>query len=100
MVQSLSSSALRNGGREEQIQDSKVRRANLGTADARFTPSRKIILCAVSRQDYTAACEAFSKMSAIGRNEPTTRYLMYKVALHDNNHELSMAFHSLTSYLD
>ncbi|KAF2712150.1 SPO22-domain-containing protein [Pleomassaria siparia CBS 279.74] len=42
---------------------------------------RKIILCASARQDYAAAREIFNKMSDTGREEPITRYLMYKTML-------------------
>jgi len=42
-----------------------------------------MILCALARHDYAAAREVFSKMSDIGRDDPITRYLMYKVGLHN-----------------
>jgi hypothetical protein len=45
-------------------------------------------MCASARQDYAAAREVFSKMSDHGRNEPITRYLMYKAALHGGDPEL------------
>jgi len=48
-----------------------------------LTPCRKMILCALARHDYAAAREVFSKMSDIGRDDPITRYLMYKVGLHN-----------------
>ncbi|KAF2258604.1 SPO22-domain-containing protein [Lojkania enalia] len=51
--------------------------------------ARRVILCALSRQDYAAARGVFSKMSDVGRNEPITRYLMYKAALHDGDAEFS-----------
>lgn len=43
--------------------------------------ARRIIQCALSRHDYTTAREAHSKMSDSGKDEPVTRYLMYKVGL-------------------
>lgn len=49
---------------------------------------RKIIQCATSRQDYAAAREAYGKMTESGRDEPKTRYLMYKVALQSADMEL------------
>jgi len=46
---------------------------------------RKLIMSAVARRDYAAAREAFSKMSDIGRDDRVTRYLMYKVGLHEGD---------------
>ncbi|KAF2872932.1 meiosis protein SPO22/ZIP4 like-domain-containing protein [Massariosphaeria phaeospora] len=46
---------------------------------------RKMILCALARQDYAVAQEAFGKMSDTGKDEPITRYLMYKVGLHSGD---------------
>ncbi|XP_014560370.1 hypothetical protein COCVIDRAFT_89663 [Bipolaris victoriae FI3] len=43
--------------------------------------SRKIIQCALTRRDYEAARSAYARMTETGRDEPVTRYLMYKVAL-------------------
>ncbi|XPS72064.1 sporulation-specific protein 22 [Ascochyta lentis] len=42
---------------------------------------RKIIQSALWRQDYVAARSAYCNISEIGRDEPVTRYLMYKVGL-------------------
>jgi len=47
-----------------------------------------MIQCALSRQDYAAAREAFNKMSDTGRDEPVTRYLMYKVGLQSGDMDL------------
>lgn len=49
---------------------------------------RKIIQCALSRQDYAAAREAHKKMSESGRDEPVTRYLMYKAGIQSQDVEL------------
>lgn len=46
-----------------------------------LTVGRKIIQCALSRRDYEAARSAHSQMTESSRDEPVTRYLMYKVAL-------------------
>ncbi|KAF2114687.1 meiosis protein SPO22/ZIP4 like-domain-containing protein [Lophiotrema nucula] len=51
--------------------------------------ARKVILCAISRQDYAAARDVFSKMSDVGKNEPITRFLMYKMALHSNDFDFA-----------
>ncbi|KAF2281473.1 SPO22-domain-containing protein [Westerdykella ornata] len=50
---------------------------------------RKIILCAFSCKNYAGACEAFSQMSDTGKDEPITRYLMYKVALQRGDADLA-----------
>lgn len=42
---------------------------------------RKIIQCALARQDFATAREIHSKMPDTGKDEPVTRYLMYKVSL-------------------
>jgi hypothetical protein len=46
---------------------------------------RKLVQCALSRQDYIAARDAYSKIPEIGQDEPVTRYLMYKVSLRDGD---------------
>lgn len=53
----------------------------LYAAGKKLTARRKIIQCALSRQDYEAARSAHSQMAESGRDEPVTCYLMYKVAL-------------------
>ncbi|EKG11028.1 Tetratricopeptide-like helical [Macrophomina phaseolina MS6] len=45
--------------------------------------ARKLILCAVAKQDHNAARKVFFEMSESARNAPMTRYLMYKSALRD-----------------
>lgn len=50
--------------------------------------NRRIIQCALSRQDHAAAREAFGKMSDSGRDEPVTRYLMYKSSLQTEDTDL------------
>jgi hypothetical protein len=42
-------------------------------------------MCALARSDYAAAREIFTKMSDTGRDEPITRYQMYKVALYSQD---------------
>ncbi|KAF2629751.1 SPO22-domain-containing protein [Macroventuria anomochaeta] len=41
----------------------------------------KIIQSALSRQDYTAARDVYCEVPETGRDEPITRYLMYKVGI-------------------
>ncbi|KAJ9649388.1 sporulation-specific protein 22 [Coniosporium tulheliwenetii] len=47
--------------------------------------ARKIILCALARQDLPTAREAFFQMSDAGKAAPMTRYLMYKVAMREGD---------------
>ncbi|KAF2463463.1 SPO22-domain-containing protein [Lindgomyces ingoldianus] len=51
--------------------------------------TRRVILCALARQDYVHARDAFNNMPDTGRSEPITRYLMYKVALHSGDPEFT-----------
>lgn len=37
--------------------------------------------CSLLRHDYPVARDAYNKIPDIGRDEPVTRYLMYKVGL-------------------
>jgi hypothetical protein len=46
------------------------------------------MLCALARQDTTAARAANFKMSQAQQDSPQTRYLMYKIALQDGDTEL------------
>jgi hypothetical protein len=50
-----------------------------------LTPCRKMILSTLARHDYSTAREVFSNMSDTGRDDRITRYLMYKVGLHDGD---------------
>ncbi|KAF2745815.1 SPO22-domain-containing protein [Sporormia fimetaria CBS 119925] len=50
---------------------------------------RKMIMCALARQDHASARASFQRMSDTGREEPLTRYLMYKVALHSKDAQLA-----------
>ncbi|KAF2036041.1 SPO22-domain-containing protein [Setomelanomma holmii] len=51
--------------------------------------ARKMIQFALSRQNFAAAHEAYNKMADSGRDEPVTRYLMYKVGLQSGNMDLA-----------
>ncbi|KAL6711348.1 sporulation-specific protein 22 [Coniothyrium glycines] len=51
--------------------------------------SRKIIQCAIARQDYSVAQEAYQKMPDSGKEEPVTGYLMYKACLQSGNTDLA-----------
>ncbi|KAI9055545.1 hypothetical protein LZ554_000492 [Drepanopeziza brunnea f. sp. 'monogermtubi'] len=43
--------------------------------------SRKLLLCALARTDIGSAREIFSSMSDAAKNEPMSRFLMYKIAV-------------------
>jgi hypothetical protein len=71
------------------------------TSSLRLTYSRKIVQCALSRQDYAAARAAYNLMSDSGKDENTTRYLMYKLGLQSGDmdlgeHCVSCGFSGLT----
>ncbi|KAG9232181.1 meiosis protein SPO22/ZIP4 like-domain-containing protein [Amylocarpus encephaloides] len=42
---------------------------------------RKLLTCALARQDQNSAIEAFTMMPETAKNEPMTRFLMYKIAI-------------------
>jgi hypothetical protein len=46
-----------------------------------FNPTRKLILCALSNNEFEKAKSAFHSMSEAGQNEPLTRYIAYKAAI-------------------
>ncbi|KAI9880695.1 MAG: hypothetical protein M1830_001328 [Pleopsidium flavum] len=46
---------------------------------------RKLILCALGRQDLTSARELYLQMSEASRTAPMTQYLMYKVAVRSDD---------------
>jgi hypothetical protein len=43
--------------------------------------NRKLLLCALGRQDIGSARDIFGTMSEVARDEPMTRFLMYKIAI-------------------
>ncbi|KAH8730487.1 meiosis protein SPO22/ZIP4 like-domain-containing protein [Phaeosphaeriaceae sp. PMI808] len=52
--------------------------------------SRKLIQCALSKQDYVAAREAYHLMPEASRDDPMTRYLMYKAGLQSGDVDLTI----------
>ncbi|KAI3556409.1 hypothetical protein CABS01_03819 [Colletotrichum abscissum] len=50
---------------------------------------RKLILCALGRNNAERARQVFQGMSETAQNEPMTRYLMYKAALRSSDQELA-----------
>lgn len=51
-------------------------------------PGRKIILCGLESKDFGMAMEAFNEMSEAARNEPFTRFLMFKIAMRTSDKDL------------
>jgi hypothetical protein len=51
--------------------------------------ARKIIQCALERQDYETAREVHKKMPESSRDEPVTRYLMYKAGLRGGDEDFA-----------
>jgi tetratricopeptide (TPR) repeat protein len=51
--------------------------------------SRKLLLCALARQDTVSAREVFSTMSEAAKNDPMTRFLMFKIAIRSRETELA-----------
>lgn len=53
--------------------------------------SRKIILCALETRQYQKARQTFLQMSEMCKRDPLTRYLMYRVALQEDDIALGMS---------
>ncbi|KUJ18222.1 SPO22-domain-containing protein [Mollisia scopiformis] len=51
--------------------------------------SRKLLLCSLARKDFGSAREVFHSMSNSARNEPMSRFLMYKIAVRGGDTELA-----------
>ena len=49
---------------------------------------RKLILCALGMSDEAKAREVFLQMSPSHRKDPSTMYLLYKVAMRSHDSEL------------
>ncbi|KAI1634698.1 meiosis protein SPO22/ZIP4 like-domain-containing protein [Biscogniauxia mediterranea] len=58
--------------------------------EARIT--RKFLLCALQRNDFSAATEALDSMSDATKEEPRTIYLAYKLALANNDQEMAIDY--------
>lgn len=50
---------------------------------------RKLLLCAYAKQDFGNAREIYGTMSEVARNEPMTRFLMYKIAIRCKESEVA-----------
>ncbi|KAF7883240.1 uncharacterized protein EAF02_005160 [Botrytis sinoallii] len=51
--------------------------------------SRKLLLCALNRGDINSARDTFTSMSDCAKEEPLTRFLMYKIAIRSEEVELA-----------
>ncbi|KAK6602521.1 hypothetical protein H4I95_06458 [Botrytis cinerea] len=51
--------------------------------------SRKLLLCALNRGDINCARDIFASMSDSAKEEPLTRFLMYKIAIRSEEVELA-----------
>lgn len=60
------------------------------THERELTQHRRIIQCALSSQHYDVAREVHAQMANTGRDEPVTRYLMYKVGLRSQDNDFGM----------
>lgn len=54
-----------------------------------LTCTRKLLLCALARKDVSSAREIFNSMSDSARNEPMSRFLMYKISIRSGDIELA-----------
>jgi hypothetical protein len=50
---------------------------------------RKLLLCAIAKQDFSRARDVFGLMPDLAKNEPITRFLMYKIAIRCNEFDLA-----------
>lgn len=51
--------------------------------------TRKLLLCALAKQDVANAQEIFNNMAQSAKDEPMTRFLMYKVAIRSGDIDLA-----------
>ncbi|KAI1006471.1 hypothetical protein K3495_g1756 [Podosphaera aphanis] len=60
--------------------------------------SRKLLLCALAKKEVGNAREIFASMTEAGKNEPLSRYLMYKVAIRCGDTEMAVeCLHKISS---
>ena len=62
---------------------------NLPDSTGSLTMGRKLLLCALARQDIDTARDTFESMTAEAKNESMTRFLMYKIAVRCGDIELA-----------
>ena len=54
-----------------------------------LTIDRKLLLCALARNDYSAAMDVYGSMSEKTKSQPMTRFLIYKIAIRCERFELA-----------
>ncbi|CAD6499560.1 BgTH12-03671 [Blumeria graminis f. sp. triticale] len=60
--------------------------------------SRKLLLCALAKNEINTAKEIFASMSEVGKNEPMSRFLMYKIANRCGDSEMAVeCLHKISS---
>jgi hypothetical protein len=67
-----------------------------GLSKDAYVNFRKMIQCALERQDDRTARELFNKMSDVGKAAPLTRFLMFKVALRSGDTEFGTPTSSIS----
>ncbi|POS85724.1 hypothetical protein EPUL_000909 [Erysiphe pulchra] len=60
--------------------------------------SRKILLCALAKKEISNAREIFFSMTETARNEPLSRFLMYKIAIRSGDDDMAVeCLHKISS---
>ncbi|KAH8599135.1 meiosis protein SPO22/ZIP4 like-domain-containing protein [Bisporella sp. PMI_857] len=60
--------------------------------------TRKLLLCALAKQDFNAGRDIWGAMTDATRSEPMTRFLMYKIAIRCNEVEFAAECLNLVSH--
>jgi hypothetical protein len=50
---------------------------------------RKLLLCYLAKQEFGNAKDTYGSMSEVAKNEPMTRFLMYKIAIRSDETEFA-----------
>lgn len=88
-------------GTQNKVKITRYRTLNIGHLYlSRLIVQRKLIHSALSRQDYAAAHDAYLRLPESSRDEPLTRYLMYKVSLRSERTDFGESLLCLTRSLD
>ena len=68
----------------------KVRHSRLSSKKISLRFTRKSILCALGLSNFGKAREIYARMSDANKKDPSTQYLVYKVALRCQDLDLGM----------
>ena len=82
----LQNSAFANGGNVNREKIQRYPPFSFQLASLIFL--RKVIMIALGRNNLRSALKAYNEMPSEARDAPLTRYLMYRVALQENNADL------------